>query len=162
MGRCVHRGVVGFFGCDDGYDVFAGYVSPQKTTTAKLAVRPSVRAEKTTDLGGGYAVKWGMGRPISTLSLHDSIESQKPFYVSIWMYNLAMGCTKYSLLLQYLRIFPQKPFRKAVFVMLGVNTVYVLWTTGSAVFACWPISYFWTQVEDPDGGGACLERFTVW
>ena len=107
-------------------------------------------------------VHWGMARHIATLTLHESIESQKPFYVSIWVYNLAMGCTKYSLLLQYLRIFPQKRFRRAVFVMLGVNTVYVAWTTLSAVFACWPISYFWTQVRDPGSGGRCLDRFKVW
>lgn len=107
------------------------------------------------------AVHWGMSRHLATLTLHESLESLKPFYASVVVYNLAMGCTKYSLLLQYLRIFPHKAFRRAVFVMLGVNTVYVLWTTGSAVFACWPVSYFWTQVKEPEGG-RCLDRFAVW
>ena len=108
-------------------------------------------------------VHWGMSRHLATLPLHAIIESQKPFYVSIWVYNLAMGCTKYSILLQYLRIFPQRAFVKATYVMLAINTVYLLWTTGSAVFACWPIEYFWTQFEAGKGGtGRCLERFTVW
>jgi hypothetical protein len=102
-----------------------------------------------------------MGRHIQTLSLHESIESQKAFYISIWVYNLSMSCTKFSILLQYLRIFPQHRFRQACYVMICVVGIYTLWTFFSAVFACWPISYFWTQIVDPQGG-RCLDRFAVW
>lgn len=102
-----------------------------------------------------------MGRHQLTLTLYESIESQKPFYVSIFVYNLAMGFTKYSILLQYLRIFPQKMFVRAVYAMLAINTIYLLWTTFSAIFACWPIHYFWTQFANPEGG-RCLDRFKVW
>lgn len=103
-----------------------------------------------------------MGRHQDTLSALATVESQKPFYISIWTYNLSMGCTKYSILLQYLRIFPQKSFKKAIYVMLATNTIYVLWTTLSAVFACWPISYFWAQYETDPPKGKCLDRFPVW
>jgi hypothetical protein len=102
-----------------------------------------------------------MGRHISTLSLREGIESQKAFYVSIWVYNLSMSCTKFSILLQYLRIFPQHRFRRACWMMMGIVGVYTCWTFFSAVFACWPISYFWMQLKDPMGG-RCLNRFAVW
>lgn len=102
-----------------------------------------------------------MGRHIATLSLHEGLESQKAFYVSIWVYNLSMSCTKFSILLQYLRIFPQHRFRQACYAMIAVVAAYTCWTFFSAVFACWPISYFWTQLEDP-AGGRCLNRFAVW
>lgn len=102
-----------------------------------------------------------MGGHIDTLSLHESIESQKAFYVSIWVYNLSMSCTKFSILLQYLRIFPQRLFRRACHIMLVIVSIYTAWTFFSAVFACWPISYFWTQIQDPSGG-KCLNRFAVW
>lgn len=146
-GRCFHCGISAVLHCYDGHDVSSRYVNQSPNTTCSTANSSTVR--------------WGMGRHISTLSLHESTQSQKPFYVSIWVYNLAMGCTKYSILLQYLRIFPQKTFRRSVYVMLGINTIYVLWTTLSAIFACWPISYFWTQIGDPTGG-RCLNRFAVW
>ncbi|KAK5175061.1 uncharacterized protein LTR77_000198 [Saxophila tyrrhenica] len=106
-------------------------------------------------------VKWGMGQHINTLTLYEAIQSQKPFYISVWVYNLSMSCTKFSILLQYLRIFPQVVFRRSCYVMMGVVAVYACWTFFSAVFACWPISYFWTQVKDPTGG-QCLNRFAVW
>jgi hypothetical protein len=106
-------------------------------------------------------VKWGMGQHISELTLNDAVQSQKPFYVSVWVYNLAMSCTKFSILIQYLRIFPQANFRRACYVMIVIVAIYTAWVFFSAVFACWPISYFWTQVVDPTGG-KCLNRFAVW
>lgn len=108
-----------------------------------------------------FAVKWGMGQHISTLPLNELIESQKPFYVSVFVYNLSMSCTKFSILLQYLRIFPQQKFRIACYILMGVVGIYTCWTFFSAVFACSPISYFWTQFRDLQGGH-CLNRFAVW
>ena len=72
-----------------------------------------------------------------------------------------MSCTKFSILLQYLRIFPQELFRKACYIMMVIVGIYSCWTFFSAVFACWPISYFWNQLADPTGGH-CLNRFAVW
>jgi hypothetical protein len=106
-------------------------------------------------------VKWGMGQHMNTLTLHEAVESQKPFYVSVWVYNLSISCTKFSILLQYLRIFPQVKFRRSCYALMAIVAIYALWTFFSAVFACWPISYFWTKVADPSGGH-CLNRFAVW
>lgn len=80
------------------------------------------------------------------------------FYVSIWVYNLSLSCTKISILLQYLRIFPQQWFRRCCYTMLVVVVVYSLYTFFTAIFACTPISYFWDQSV----GGHCLDRFAVW
>ena len=102
-----------------------------------------------------------MGQHIQSLGLHESIQSQKAFYVSVWVYNLAMSCTKFSILLQYLRIFPHHLFRISCFIMIGIVAIYTCWTVFSAIFACWPISYFWTQIVNPKGGH-CLDRFAVW
>ncbi|KAK3713690.1 hypothetical protein LTR37_008384 [Vermiconidia calcicola] len=130
-------------GLDDGFIVGALLFSIATTVTMCLQV------------------KWGMGQHMNTLSLYESVQSQKPFYISIWVYNLSMSCTKFSILLQYLRIFPQRLFRRACYIMIGIVAIYTCWTFFSAVFACWPISYFWTKLKDPDGGH-CLNRFAVW
>lgn len=99
-------------------------------------------------------------RHIYTLQPNQIVEMSKAFYISIWVYNLSMSCTKFSILLQYLRIFPQRGFRIACYVLMGVIAIYACWTFFSAVFACWPIAYFWNPKAYR--GGHCLNRYAVW
>ncbi|TKA80183.1 hypothetical protein B0A55_03612 [Friedmanniomyces simplex] len=104
-------------------------------------------------------VKHGMGKHEDTLSKQDQLAQLKPFWASVWVYNLAISCTKFSILFQYLRIFPGKKFRSICYILIGVVFVYSCWTFFSAVFACTPVQYFWK----PDiPGGHCLDRFAVW
>ncbi|KAK4891281.1 hypothetical protein LTR27_010083 [Elasticomyces elasticus] len=49
-------------------------------------------------------VKYGMGQHQDTLSEQDQLLQLRPFWASIWVYNLAISCTKFSILFQYLRI----------------------------------------------------------
>lgn len=81
------------------------------------------------------------------------------FYVAIWVYNLSLSCTKISILLQYLRIFPQRIFRICAYTLLGIVVVYSLYTFFTAVFLCSPIRYFWDSTVE---GGTCLDRFAIW
>lgn len=104
-------------------------------------------------------VKYGMGQHQDELSLEHQTAQLKPFWASIWIYNLALSSTKFSILLQYLRIFPQQAFRTSCYVMIVIVSIYTAWTFFSAVFACWPIHYFWTPGLE---GGKCLDRFAVW
>lgn len=99
-----------------------------------------------------------MGRHYDTLSDHDKILDLKWFWASIWIYYLALGCAKCSILLQYLRIFPHSSFRIPCYAMIGVIVAYTCWTFFSAVFACTPVEYFW----DHSIQGHCLNRLAVW
>lgn len=101
-----------------------------------------------------------MGQHITTLAPDEIIQNLKAFYISIWVYNLSMSCTKFSILLQYLRIFPQRMFRIACYIIMGIVAVYACWTFFSAVFACWPLATFWNAPTHPHG--QCLDRFAVW
>ena len=105
-------------------------------------------------------VKWGMGQHIQTLQGYELVQMGKAFYISIWVYNLSMSCTKFSILLQYLRIFPQRLFRITCYILMAIIAVYACWTFFSAVFACWPIAYFWNMNAYPQGH--CMNRFAVW
>lgn len=83
------------------------------------------------------------------------------FWASVWLYYAALGFTKLSILLQYLRIFPQVNFRRACYVMIVIITLWSLWATVSALVSCVPINVFWTShdfLEDP----RCLPRLAVW
>lgn len=103
-------------------------------------------------------VRYGLGKHQDTLSEDQAVASLKCFWVIIWVYNLAISFTKFSILLQYLRIFPHKNFRLACYIMIGIVSAYSLWTFFSAIFACIPVSYFWNSNID----GHCLDRFAVW
>ncbi|KAK4506774.1 hypothetical protein PRZ48_000507 [Zasmidium cellare] len=102
--------------------------------------------------------RYGMGRHMRSLAQDELKKQLMAFYVSIWVYNLSLSCTKISILLQYLRIFPQLWFRRCCVAMLVVVVVYSFYTFFTAVFACTPIAYFWDQSI----GGHCLDRFAVW
>ncbi|KAK4903130.1 hypothetical protein LTR27_000058 [Elasticomyces elasticus] len=102
--------------------------------------------------------KYGNGRHQSTISPEDGVRSLQALYASIIVYNLALFFCKCSILLQYLRIFPQRHFRFACFSLLGLIIVYANWTLWSQVFFCKPIAAYW----DLAGGGKCLDRGTVW
>ncbi|EMC96856.1 hypothetical protein BAUCODRAFT_41690, partial [Baudoinia panamericana UAMH 10762] len=103
-------------------------------------------------------VKHGMGRHQYDLSEHDQLAQLKPFWVSVIVYNLSISSAKFSILFQYLRIFPQQRFRQACYTLMAVVGIYSCWTFFSAVFACSPISFFWNPMQE----GHCLNRFAVW
>lgn len=92
----------------------------------------------------------------------------------IIMYNLSLTFTKLSILLQYKRLFPQKGFKLAVHLVMGVVVIYALWRFFSAVFTCAPVQacelffyYFSTlltfwghgDVREEDMGKPNADRF---
>lgn len=83
------------------------------------------------------------------------------FWTALWSYYTALGFTKLSILMQYLRIFPQIQFRRACYVMLGVTILWTLWAVFSSMIMCVPVSVFWTTDDffhDPH----CLPRMETW
>lgn len=99
-----------------------------------------------------------MGRHADSLTDHENVWSLIWFWTSVWIYYLALCFAKLSILLQYLRIFPDRNFRKACFTLMVVIVGWTLWAFFSALFACWPIQSFWHH-EIP---GFCLNRLAVW
>ncbi|KAK4494850.1 hypothetical protein PRZ48_014206 [Zasmidium cellare] len=104
-------------------------------------------------------VKYGMGRHASTLTADDKIRSLIWFWISIWVYYLALGFAKLSILLQYMRIFENIPkFKVACWTVIAVVAIFTLWTFFTAMFLCQPIHHFW----NPDGPGKCLNKLVLW
>jgi hypothetical protein len=83
------------------------------------------------------------------------------FWSSVWIYYAALGFTKLSILLQYLRIFPQVNFRRACYGLIVVIVAWSFWATFSALVMCIPIKVFWTA-EDFFNDPRCLPRLEVW
>lgn len=100
-----------------------------------------------------------MGRHIDTLTPQELVTSLKPFWASIVIYNLGLFLCKFSILLQYLRIFPYRLFRILNFSLMTFIFAWSCWTVFSAIFSCRPVEYFWNKSIP---GGKCLSQWAVW
>lgn len=108
-------------------------------------------------------VEYGMGRHFDTLTPYEQITSLKPFWASIVIYNLALFFTKFSILLQYLRIFPYRKFRILCYCLMGFVFCWSCWTVFSSIFLCTPVAAFW----DPSllktvPEAHCLSEWALW
>lgn len=82
----------------------------------------------------------------------------KMLWVAIPMYNASLACTKFSILFQYLRIFPSRPFRISCYVAMGVVASYSTWAIVSGFVNCVPIAKFWNRSIQ----GYCLSFEALW
>jgi len=102
----------------------------------------------------------GMGLHVWNPAI-DKVAMSIFFWGALWSYYTALGFTKLSILLQYLRIFPQENFRKACYIMIGVTVIWTLWAVLSSMIMCVPVHAFWTTSDffhDP----RCLPRMETW
>ncbi|KAH8425447.1 PTH11-like integral membrane protein [Aspergillus melleus] len=74
------------------------------------------------------------------------------------MYNASLACTKFSILFQYLRIFPGHSFRIACYITMVIVAIYSTWAIVSGYVNCVPVARFWNH-EIP---GSCLSFEAVW
>jgi hypothetical protein len=74
-------------------------------------------------------------------------------------YGLSLTCTKISILLQYLRLFPQKWFRISAWTIILIVGCYNFFAIFTTIFMCTPVAKFWDMTIT---GGHCLDRFAIW
>ena len=74
------------------------------------------------------------------------------------MYNASLAFSKFSILLQYLRIFPGKNFRLVCYIMIAIVATYSSWAIVSGFVGCVPVAKFWNK----DLPGNCLSFEAVW
>lgn len=105
--------------------------------------------------------EWGMGKHAWQFPHEDKSLIVLWFWASIWCYYAALGITKISILLQYLRIFPQVTFRRMCYSLLFIIVVWSLWAVLSAVFMCRPVPVFW-ESELYFDDARCISRTPIW
>lgn len=74
------------------------------------------------------------------------------------MYNASLAFTKFSILFQYLRIFPARSFRIACYIVMAIVAAYSSWAIVSGYVNCVPVAKFWIH----DLPGSCLSFEAVW
>jgi len=99
-----------------------------------------------------------MGTHSSLLS-SDILQKQlKCLWAAIPMYNASLAFTKFSILFQYIRIFPARSFRLACYVVMAIVATYSSWAIVSGYVNCVPVAKFWNH----DLPGHCLSFEAVW
>ncbi|EFQ29636.1 CFEM domain-containing protein [Colletotrichum graminicola] len=85
----------------------------------------------------------GAGRDMWTLTPTQISQVLLIIYIFNLLYFTCLSLIKASLILMYLRIFPDQKIRKILWATLALNIA--LWTgyLGPAIFVCSPISFFW-------------------
>ncbi|KAK3067215.1 hypothetical protein LTR53_016044 [Teratosphaeriaceae sp. CCFEE 6253] len=128
-------------GYDDGFIICATILSIALTVCTVLEIH------------------YGDGRHQWTITPPELTKSLKTLYASIIIYQLALSSVKASIILQYLRIFPQRSFRLACWALMAMVFAYLNWTLWSQVFFCKPIKAYW----DPTiTDGKCFNRGVIW
>lgn len=74
------------------------------------------------------------------------------------MYNLSLVLTKISIVFQYIRIFTQRKTQRLCYIMVGILSVYGIWTLCGSFFMCIPIAYFWDKTIN----GHCMNQLAFW
>ncbi|PWY96608.1 PTH11-like integral membrane protein [Aspergillus sclerotioniger CBS 115572] len=103
-------------------------------------------------------VHFGLGKHSADLSTHVLKAQLKRLWAAIPFYNASLIFTKFSILFQYLRIFPDRRFRLACYVALGIVATYGTWAVISGFLNCVPVAKFWNS----DVPGYCLNFEAVW
>ncbi|KAJ5875867.1 uncharacterized protein N7529_001451 [Penicillium soppii] len=103
-------------------------------------------------------LNYGMGIHSSLLSSHVLQQQLKCLWAAIPMYNASLAFTKFSILFQYLRIFPGRSFRIACHIMIAIVATYSAWAIVSGYVNCVPVAKFWNH----DLPGTCLNFEAVW
>ncbi|KAL9087479.1 MAG: hypothetical protein Q9159_003616 [Coniocarpon cinnabarinum] len=109
----------------------------------------------------GEQVRYGLGQHFHTLPREEYINSLKPFWASVWLYNMTLSLTKISILCQYYRIFIYKRTRIAVWVTLVIVICYGIATFFDSIFICTPVNAFWSP--DPvEAKKSCVNENMLW
>ncbi|KOS41239.1 hypothetical protein ACN38_g7877 [Penicillium nordicum] len=99
-----------------------------------------------------------MGVHSALLSSYVLQQQLKCLWAAIPMYNASLAFTKFSILFQYLRIFPGKSFRIACYVTMAIVASYSSWAIVSGFVNCVPVAKFWNK----DLPGNCLKFEALW
>jgi hypothetical protein len=104
----------------------------------------------------------------TTLLVQTSTSPQSPppntplqyFWVSEIVYFSTLGFIKIAFLLFYLKIFPDKSFRRIVWTVIVFSLASTIAFAITATLVCAPVSFAWKQ-WDGENGGKCLNNNTL-
>ncbi|KAG6003994.1 hypothetical protein E4U21_001536 [Claviceps maximensis] len=99
----------------------------------------------------------GLGKDIWTLPPPTITAFVGYFFILEVFYLAEMAIIKLSLSLFYLAIFPGKKIRRLLIGTCILNVLYGMAFVLAGIFACTPVSRYWTQYVEKDSTGHCID-----
>lgn len=96
----------------------------------------------------------GLGRDMWLVPFDRITKILEIFYFEEILYLMAISLTKVSILLFYLRIFPDRRLRQAIFVTIGVTVLYMVTFSIASALQCQPVHLAWNR-WDGEHEGKC-------
>lgn len=87
-------------------------------------------------------------------------DNMKALWAAVIVYYISLAFVKTSVIVQYLRIFVDRPTRIACWVILTVISIYSLTTIFGAAFTCYPVRFFWDTSGTEEY--TCLDQKALW
>ncbi|KAL3457761.1 hypothetical protein BJX64DRAFT_280358 [Aspergillus heterothallicus] len=103
---------------------------------------------------------YGLGKDMWTIPFEDIRQILKLFFIEEELYCICVALIKISMLLLYLRLFPNRGLRIAVFVALALTIAWGVVSSFVLLFSCWPISYYWNE-WDGEHVGRCISHNNI-
>ncbi|KAF2732466.1 hypothetical protein EJ04DRAFT_565929 [Polyplosphaeria fusca] len=97
----------------------------------------------------------GLGKDMWTVPFDKITHILHIYYFDESFYLSAIALTKISILLFYLRIFPNRDFRRAVYLTITLCALYILAFIPVTIFQCLPIHLAWER-WDGEHHGKCI------
>jgi hypothetical protein len=108
----------------------------------------------------GFYYEYGIGQDIWMVPFDHITLLLKYFWAGEISYLAATVLVKISLLLFFLRIFPNYHFKILCKVMIGVVTAFGIAFFFALTFQCSPVKYAWLRWDDPQGrNGSCVDVY---
>ncbi|KAF2677933.1 hypothetical protein K458DRAFT_377483 [Lentithecium fluviatile CBS 122367] len=98
---------------------------------------------------------YGLGKDIWTVPFNNITAILHIYYFDESFYVASIALTKISILLFYLRIFPNQNFRRLVYATLALCVLYVVGFIPAVIVQCIPIRVAW-QHWDGEHNGKCI------
>ncbi|OCL08806.1 hypothetical protein AOQ84DRAFT_317837, partial [Glonium stellatum] len=96
----------------------------------------------------------GLGKDIWTVPFEDIMHVLYIYYFDESLYLASLALTKISILFFYLRIFPERNFRRVVYGVMACCVGYIVAFVLISVFQCRPIPFSWKR-WDGEHKGTC-------
>ncbi|KAF9699389.1 hypothetical protein EKO04_002689 [Ascochyta lentis] len=87
----------------------------------------------------------GLGRDMWTLRDRQITNVLHFYFAGEIFYVLSLGVSKISILCFYLRVFPNKDFRRLIYGVMGLSMAYTVAFFFATTFQCTPVSHAWYQ-----------------
>ncbi|KAK7516853.1 uncharacterized protein IWZ02DRAFT_521881 [Phyllosticta citriasiana] len=118
----------------------------------KFALLSFVASIPTTALISMQA-EHGMGYRSNTVPPENLRKQARYFWLVMWLYIIALGFAKLSILAQYLRIFIGRRTTIVTKLFMWIVALYSIQGICVAIFQCDPVHYYW----DRNGKGHCFD-----